>query len=47
MGMYHSTSGKHGYAYVTPSKVITIPRQVMKQILMRENELRLAKEVII
>lgn len=44
--MYHSTSGKNGYRYVgTPRSVATtIPKNVMKQILIRENELRLSRQ---
>jgi len=45
--MFHSTSGKYGYAYVqppNPNSMRVIPKGVMKQILQREDELRLSSE---
>lgn len=45
MGMFHSTSGKVGYDnYAVSSYSHIIPKNVMKQILQREDEMRFSVE---
>jgi hypothetical protein len=44
MGMFHSTSGKVGYAFVTLPGARVIPKGIMKQILLREDELRFSSD---
>lgn len=47
MGMFHSTSGKRGYDWYSPpgSQILNlIPRSIMKQMLKREEELRMSKQ---
>jgi len=42
--MFHSTSGKDGYGYRYVDYKIVIPKHIMKQILLREEELRMSPE---
>jgi len=46
MGMFHSTSGKRGYEWFSPHSDTPhfIPRSIMKQMLEREEQLRMSKE---
>jgi len=44
MGMYHSTSGKHGFNAYEQSCDYVIDKEQLKKILIREDELRYSEE---
>jgi hypothetical protein len=45
MGMFHSTSGKRGYGfYYVDGHITRIPKETLKKMLQREEELRKSKE---
>jgi hypothetical protein len=47
MGMFHSTSGKSFYKpHYKPVVDFTIPKETLKKILIREDELRYSKEYL-
>ena len=43
--MFHSTSGKWGSRYYASDCVTPFPRELLKKVLLRENELRFSQEV--
>jgi len=44
MGMYHSSSGKHKYDYNYVKTSFTLPKEVLKQVLINEDKLRASPE---
>jgi len=46
MGMFHSSSGKQFYRPYYRPTFVTIPKETMRQILIREDELRHSREYL-